>query len=140
MSEPTQNTSGFTLPVPAGNPGATTPATVVPPPGVELAGTLTVVSDTSTRDLMLGGAILLLLFVAFFFAKNAYANSLVAQRVPPNKANAAGWWLFVFLASLATGVVLSAVNATQFMKPLILGPVGAIGLLALVLMLLSGRK
>jgi len=60
--------------------------------------------------------------------------------VPPSKANAAGWWMFVLLASLATGVVLSAVNASKFMTPLILGPLGAIGLLALVLMLTSGRK
>ena len=140
MSETSQTSSGFALPVPAGSAATTTTATVILPPGEKFEGTYTVVSDTSSRDLLIGGAILLLLFVAFFFAKNAYANTLVARRVPPNKANAAGWWLFVFLASLATGVVLSAVNASQFMKPLILGPIGSIGLLALVLMLVSGRK
>jgi hypothetical protein len=140
MSETSQTSSGFALPVPAGSAATTTNATVILPPGEKFEGTYTVVSDTSSRDLLIGGAILLLLFVAFFFAKNAYANTLVARRVPPNKANAAGWWLFVFLGSLATGVVLSAVNASQFMKPLILGPVGSIGLLALVLMLVSGRK
>jgi hypothetical protein len=135
MSETSKTNSGFALPVPVNNAPTTTTTTetVILPPGA-------VVSDTSSRDLLIGGAILLLLFVGFFFAKNAYANTLVAKRVPPNKANAAGWWLFVFLASLATGVVLSAVNASQFMKPLILGPIGLISLLALVLMLVSGRK
>lgn len=134
MSEPSKTNSGFALPVPVNSaPTATTTETVILPPGA-------VVSDTSSRDLLIGGAILLLLFVGLFFAKNAYANTLVAKRVPPNKANAAGWWLFVSLASLATGVVLSAVSASQFMKPLILGPIGLLSLLAFVLMLLSGRK
>jgi len=140
MSATSQPASGFVLPAPAGGPANPDTTTAAPPPGPAIEGTLTVVADTSSRDLLIGGAILLLLFVAFFFAKNAYANMLVGKRVPPNKANAAGWWLFVFLASLATGVVLSAVNASQFMTPLILGPIGAIGLVALVLMLVTGRK
>jgi len=135
------SSSGFALPPPADAASATsTTATVILPPGEKFEGTYTVVSDTASRDLLIGGGILLVLFVAFFFAKTAYANTLVAKRVPPNKANAAGWWMFVLLASLATGVVLSAVNAAKFMTPLILGPVGAVGLLALVLMLTTGRK
>lgn len=136
MSETTQNSTGFTLPMPSGG-AATVSVPVIVQPGENAH---TVVSDTSSRDLLIGSAILLLLLVAFFFAKNAYANTLVANRVPPNKANASGWWLFVLLASVATGIVLSAVNASQFMKPFILGPIGAIGLLALVLMLVSARK
>lgn len=144
MAQTQQQSSGFSLPAPAdaasaANPPTTT-ATVILPPGEKFEGTYTVVSDTSSRDLLVGGGILLVLFVAFFFAKNAYANTLVAKRVPPNKANAAGWWLFVFLASLATGVVLVAVNSAKFMTPLIIGPVAAVGLLALVLMFVSGRK
>jgi hypothetical protein len=110
------------------------------PPGEKSEGTYSVVSDTSSRDLMIGGGILLVLFVAFFFAKNAYANTLVGKRIPPNQANAAGWWLFVFLASLSTGVVLTAVNASKFMTPLIIGPVVAVALISLVLLLVSGRK
>jgi len=141
MANSASNNSGFSLPTPAASSAETsTTATVILPPGEKFEGTYTVVSDTSSRDLLIGGGILLILFVAFFFAKNAYANTLVGKRVPPSKANAAGWWMFVLLASLATGVVLSAVNASKFMTPLILGPLGAIGLLALVLMLTSGRK
>lgn len=143
MANSESNTSGFTLPTPADSASAAAPgasATVILQPGEKFEGTYQVVSDTSSRDLLIGGGILLVLFVAFYFAKNAYANTLVGKRVPPNKANAAGWWMFVLLSSLATGVVLAAVNASKFMTPLILGPIGAVGLLSLVLMLTTGRK
>lgn len=140
MAQTQQKDSGFSLPAPTDAAAPTTTATVILPPGEKFEGTYTVVSDTSSRDLLIGGGILLVLFVAFFFAKNTYANTLVAKRVPPNKANAAGWWLFVFLASLATAVVLAVINSAKFMMPLIIGPVVAVGLVALVLMLVSGRK
>ncbi|MPQ58067.1 hypothetical protein [Duganella sp. FT27W] len=138
--------TGFALPAPdAGKtppaatehpatPAATTDTTTTEMP--VLAGA----ADTSSRDLLVGGGILLVLFIAFFFARGAYANALVVKRVPPNKANAAGWWLFVFLASISTGVVLAAVNAAKFMAPLIIGPILAVALLALVLTFVSGRR
>lgn len=144
MAQTQQKDSGFSLPAPTDVASAaaapTTTATVILPLDEKFEGTYTVVSDTSSRDLLIGGGILLVLLIAFFFAKNYYANTLVARRVPPNKANAAGWWLFLFLASLATGVVLSVINSEKFITPLIIGPVAAIGLVALVLMLVSGRK
>jgi hypothetical protein len=135
--------SGFTLPAPSEAPAAaptTTTATVILPPGQKFEGTYTVVSDTSSRDMLIGGGVLLVLFVAFFFARGAYANSLVGRRIPPNKANAAGWWLFIFLGSVATGLVLSTINTSRFLTPLMMGPIGAVALLALVLMLVIGRK
>ncbi len=137
MAQAQQKDSGFSLPTPA---EPTTAATVILPPSGKADGSYTVVSDTSSRDLLLGGGILLVLFIAFFFTKNAYANTLVGKRMPPNKANAAGWWLFVLLGSLATGVVLAAVNSAKFMTPLIIGPLVAVGLVALALMVVSGRK
>lgn len=140
---PKDNT-GFTLPAPASAPpaadasaaGATASATTEPAPAFDAAGT----TDTSSRDTLVGGVVLLLLFIAFFFAKNAYANGLVAKRVPPNKANASGWWLFIFLASLATGVVLAAVNAHKFLAPLFMGPLVLVGLVALLLTFTSSRR
>ena len=74
------------------------------------------------------------------FAKNAYANTLVAKRVPPNKANTAGWWLFIGLAGIAIGVVLAAVSSSRFMTPFVLGPLGGVGLLGLILAVVTGRK
>jgi hypothetical protein len=140
---PKDNT-GFTLPAPASAPpaadasaaSATASATTEPAPAFDAAGT----TDTSSRDTLVGGVVLLLLFIAFFFAKNAYANGLVAKRVPPNKANASGWWLFIFLASLATGVVLAAVNAHKFLAPLFMGPLVLVGLVALLLTFTSSRR
>ena len=144
---PKDNT-GFTLPAPVTAPGSAPPAadasaaasaatgTTEPAPAFDAAGT----TDTSSRDTLIGGVVLLLLFIAFFFAKNAYANGLVAKRVPPNKANASGWWLFIFLASLATGVVLAAVNAHKFLAPLFMGPLVLVGLVALLLTFTSSRR
>lgn len=143
MAQDQKDQSGFALPAPQSSGTATTATTSAASSSTvtqtEIV-TANVNVDTSSRDLMIGGAILLVLFIAFFFVRGAYANTLVAKRVPPNKANAAGWWLFVFLASLSTGVVLSAVNSARFLAPLIVGPLALVALVGLVLMILSGRK
>ncbi|MDN2680332.1 hypothetical protein [Janthinobacterium sp. SUN033] len=143
-----KDNAGFTLPAPVAAPASAPPAadaaaaasaataTTEAAPAFDVAGT----TDTSSRDTLVGGVVLLLLFIAFFFAKNAYANGLVAKRVPPNKANASGWWLFIFLASLATGVVLAAVNAHKFLAPLFMGPLVLVGLVALLLTFTSSRR
>lgn len=140
-----KDNAGFTLPPPAAEPATpATPATAAPATSasVETAPALDQVgaTDTSSRDTLIGGAVLLVLFVAFFFAKNAYANGLVAKRVSPNKANASGWWLFIFLASLATAVVLAAVNSHKFLAPLFMGPLVLVGLVALVLTFTSSKN
>ncbi|MGF6739728.1 hypothetical protein [Paraburkholderia atlantica] len=145
MAQDQKDQSGFALPAPqTAGANAASAATVssssITQTEVVTSTTTSVNVDTSSRDLMIGGAILLVLFIVFFFARGAYANTLVAKRVPPNKANAAGWWLFVFLASLSVGVVLSAVNPARFLAPLIIGPLAVIALFAVVLMILSGRK
>lgn len=140
-----KDNAGFTLPPPAAEPAApATPANAAPATSasVETAPALDQVgaTDTSSRDTLIGGAVLLVLFVAFFFAKNAYANGLVGKRVSPNKANASGWWLFIFLASLATAVVLAAVNSHKFLAPLFMGPLVLVGLVALVLTFTSSKN
>lgn len=123
------------LPVPnpfASQPDGTSAATTAGLPVVPA-------HEASPRDFLIGGAVLLVLLVAFFFAKNAYATMLVGRRVEPRSANAAGWWLFVFLALVATGGVLAAVNPAA-LTPFIVGPLVLGALVALVLMLLSGRR
>ena len=144
MAQNTSNSgSGFSLPAPADSatPAVpTTTATVIMPPGEKFEGTYTVASDTASRDMLIGGGVLLVLLVAFFFARAAYANTLVGKRIPPSKANAAGWWLFILLGSLATGVVLATVNQAKFLTLLVTGPIAALALLCLVLMLLTGRR
>ncbi|MYM89797.1 hypothetical protein GTP91_21775 [Rugamonas sp. FT82W] len=142
MAQDPKDSAGFTIPAPADSAASASvsaSATSVSA-ATETTALTTISADTSSRDLLIGGGILLVLFIAFFFAKNAYANTLVVKRVPPNKANAAGWWLFIFLAGLSTGVVLAAVNAAKFMAPLIMGPIAVVSLLALVLSFTAGRK
>lgn len=148
-----KDNAGFTLPAPVTAP-ASAPAPAATPPAADAPATAgatgitepapafdaAATTDTSSRDTLVGGVVLLLLFIAFFFAKNAYANGLVGKRVPPNKANASGWWLFIFLASLATGVVLAAVNAHKFLAPLFMGPLVLVGLVALLLTFTSSRR
>lgn len=131
--------SGFTLPPPAAAPnkpiestGRPTDSTAIK---IDLGST-----GPSSRDIMIGGAILLVLMIAFFFAKNAYANMLVGKRVEPRSANAAGWWLWVFLTLLSVGVILAAVSASVLMTPYIVGPLGLGAIVALVLMLISSKR
>ncbi|HKT99461.1 MAG TPA: hypothetical protein VJS30_23475 [Paraburkholderia sp.] len=142
MAQDQKDQSGFALPAPqtSAAAGGTVASSSVTQTEIVTSTTTNVNVDTSSRDLMIGGAILLVLFIGFFFVRGAYANTLVARRVPPNKANAAGWWLFVFLGSLSVGVVLSAVNPARFLAPLIVGALALVALVAIVLMILSGRK
>lgn len=133
-----QNNSGFTLPTAT---DAASVAQVVTNTLEQVpAELLPLKADTSSRDMLIGGAVLLVLFVIFFFVKNGYSNSLVAKKIPPNKANFAGWWLFLLLASLSSGVVLVTVNAAKFLTLLMMGPLGAVSLIALVLLLVSSSK
>jgi hypothetical protein len=141
MAQQKKPTSGFALPDPAtASATADASAPVTAATEMAVAPENVVVINTASRDMLIGGAVLLVLYIAFFFAKNAYANGLVAKRLPPNKANASGWWLFIFLASIATGVVLATANRSMFMAPLVMGPVVLVALVALVLTFTSSRK
>lgn len=147
MQEKKDN-AGFALPAPTEanqasstvteSSSATTTTTTTS--GTAMPGLPVDAVNTGSRDLLIGGAVLLVLFIAFFFAKNAYANTLVGKRVPPAKANAAGWWMFIFLAALATGVVLAAVNSAKYLGVIFMGPLGVVALVALILMIVSGKK
>lgn len=139
-----KDSGGFSLPAPdaAASADQAASATVVQLPADRFDAPH-VVSDTASRDLLIGGGIWLVLVVGLFFIKNAWANNLVAQRVPPTRANMSGWWLYICLFSIATAAVVATVNASQFMLPQVVVPVAVLTLLAvlaLVLTLLSSRK
>lgn len=144
MATEQKDNAGFNLPEPKANDASVASAASASSVSASMEASTqaleNVTENTSSRDLLIGGAILLVLFVAFFFAKNAYANGLVAKRLPPDRANAASWWLFIFLAALATGVVLVAVNSARFMAPLVIGPLAVVSLAALVLTFTSSRN
>ena len=137
-SNPQNSQSGFTQPLPTGNPEKQTqPTSTATSSAIKFEVGAT---GPGSRDFLFGGVILLILMVAFFFAKNAYANMLVGKRVEPRSANAAGWWMWIFLSLLALGVILAAVGGSVLMTPFIVGPLVLGALVALVLMLLSGRR
>jgi hypothetical protein len=139
MADSNKPQQGFTLPPPTSAGDKPTQATIPVNSGGSNIN-IDLGAGASSRDILIGGAILLVLMVAFFFAKNAYANMLVGKRVEPRSANAAGWWLWVFLSLLAVGVVLASVSRSLLMAPFIVGPLGIGTIVALVLMLMSGKR
>ncbi|TCM67533.1 hypothetical protein EC844_10847 [Acinetobacter calcoaceticus] len=99
----------------------------------------TVQEETGARDLMIAGGIIIVLLIAFFFAKRGFTNSLVKKRVSPSKATMAGWWLFIFLASIAIGAVLAAVNPSRFLSLLIFAPLAVVAIVSAVFTFTSSR-
>ncbi|MYN09021.1 hypothetical protein [Pseudoduganella aquatica] len=97
-------------------------------------------TDTSTRDLAIGGAVFLVLLIVFFFARNAYANHLVRRRVAPSSADTAGWLMFFGLSFLSAAAVLAILNAGKFLTVAITGTLLVFGIAALVGAMLTGRR
>ena len=97
-------------------------------------------TDTSTRDIAIGGAVFVVLLIVFFFARNAFANYLVRRRVAPSGADTAGWLLFFGLAFLSAAVVLGFVNSTKFLNVAITGTLLVFGIAAIAGALFTGRR
>lgn len=116
----------------------TNTGTGVPVVGGELAGAPQI--DTSARDLTLGGGIFFVLLLAFFFARGAYVNHLVARRVAPSSAGSAGWLLFVGLSFFSAAVVLALINSAKYLSFGITVPLVVVGLATLIGALLVGRR
>jgi hypothetical protein len=96
--------------------------------------------DTSARDLAVGGAVLVVLLVIYFFVRNAYVHHLVVRRVAPSSAGSAGWLMFVGLAFLSFAAVLAIINAAKYLTLAITGPLVVIGVVALIAALMVGRR
>lgn len=138
------NDAGFRLPGSDGSAGSsaaavagnTASANTAAPIGIEGAREL----DTSTRDLTLGGGIFLVLLLAFFFARGAYVNHLVARRVAPSSAGSAGWLLFIGLSFLSASLVLALINSAKYLNFWVTAPLLLVGFGCLVGALLTGRR
>ena len=141
MADAQQN-QGFSIPPanPAQTPPLAAPGTTQTQLGLNVNIPTGGDDGPQARDYAIGGGVLLVLLVAFFFAKNAYANHLAAKRVAPGAANAAGWWLFIFLTSLSTASVLAVVNSAKFLSLIFMVPMGVVSIVALVFMLMNGRR
>ena len=134
---------GFKLPADKAAPDdplpKTTPETATGPVEV-MPGAPTPATDTSTRDVAIGGAIFIVLLAVYFFVRNAYVHHLVKRRVSPSTASSAGWLLFVGLAFMSAAVVLAIINASKYLTFGVTAPLVAVGLFALVAALLVGRR
>ncbi|GAB2851968.1 hypothetical protein GCM10027277_20390 [Pseudoduganella ginsengisoli] len=97
-------------------------------------------TDTSTRDVAVGGAIFLVLLVVFFFARNAYANHLVRRRVAPSSADTAGWLMFFGLSFLSGALVLAIINSSKFLSLAVTGTLLLAGVGALAGAFFTGRR
>jgi hypothetical protein len=97
-------------------------------------------TDTSTRDLAIGGAVFLVLLIVYFFARNAYVHHMVVKRVAPSSAGSAGWLLFVGLSFISAAAVLAIINASKFLTFAITAPLVAVGVIALIAALFIGRR
>ncbi len=134
--------AGFKLPDAASAPPASAAAPVAstsaPVTGTAIEGAPQ--SDTSTRDLTLGGGIFLVLLLAFFFARGAYVNHLVARRVAPASAGSAGWLLFIGLSFLSASLVLALINSAKYLSFWVTGPLLLVGFGTLIGAVLTGRR
>ncbi|MEJ7807609.1 MAG: hypothetical protein WKG03_17000 [Telluria sp.] len=98
------------------------------------------VTDTSSRDLAIGGGVFLVLLIIYFFVRNAYVHHLVVKRVAPSSAGSAGWLLFVGLSFVSAAAVLAIINASKFLTFAVTAPLVIVGLVALVAALFVGRR
>lgn len=119
---------------PAPDPGQNAPTDRTQQPSVTFSGDwdITVGEQTSGRDALIGGVVLLVLAIVFFIVKNAYANWRVRERVAPSRANASGWFLFLGLMAVAAIAVLGFVNSGRFLAPLYLVPLGGLAGVSLI--------
>ncbi|MCE3603973.1 hypothetical protein LXA47_10200 [Massilia sp. P8910] len=136
---------GFKLPgadsAPADKPPKDANGTVTTPAPIEVAPLAGApMTDTSSRDLAIGGAVFLVLLIVYFFVRNAYVHHLVVKRVAPSTAGSAGWLMFVGLSFVSAAAVLAIINASKFLTFGITVPLVLVGLVALGAALFVGRR
>ncbi|MSR16100.1 MAG: hypothetical protein EXR86_16445 [Gammaproteobacteria bacterium] len=135
------SSKGFSLPIPGQSTGVDKSSSGTTTPSIQIGMPQTNALDgPEPRDYAIAGAVLAVLLIAFFFVRGAYANHLVGKKVSPNSANAAGWWLFIFLTGLAMAAVMAILSPVKFLAPLFMAPLGLVSVVALILMLITGRR
>ncbi len=141
---------GFKIPSNAPAPAKEAEYSLEPPPppprsqsgaaGIEVAAAPDApAADTSTRDLAIGATVFAVLLLVYFFARNAFVQHLVVQRVAPSAAGSAGWLLFLGLSFLSAAAVLAIINA-KYLAVAITAPLVVVGLVALVAAMFVGRR
>ena len=115
--------------------GAAAPSSMEIAPGEGAPAT-----DTSARELAIGGGVFVVLMVVFFFVRNAWTHHLVVRRVAPSAAGSAGWLLFVGLSFVSAAAVLALINASKFLNFAMTGTLVVVGIVSLIGAVLVGRR
>jgi len=105
------------------------PMTIEMPPPINIQLDL----GPSSKDVMIGGGLLLVLAVIFFFIRNAFVNYLVGSlKRSPNNAGLAGWGLFGgLLFGAAIGSI--ALISKSFLTVMYIVPLAALSLICFIL-------
>lgn len=99
-----------------------------------------VLEGPTSKDLAIGGGVMLAAAIIFFVIRNAYVNYLVGSlKRSPNNAGLAGWGLFggLFFGS-AIGCL--AIVGKSLMQIMYIAPLGALSVVCFVLMALVSSK
>lgn len=95
----------------------------------------------SSKDVMIGGGLLLVLAVIFFFIRNAFVNYLVGSlKRSPNNAGLSGWMLFGgLLFGAAIGSI--ALISKSYLTIMYIAPLAALSLICFTLcFVVAARK
>lgn len=94
----------------------------------------------TTKDVLIGGGVLLVLAIVFFFIRNAYVSYLVgSKKRSPNNAGLAGWGLFGGLL-FASAIGAVALISKSYLQALVIGPLATLSLMCFVLAIVIGSK
>ena len=94
----------------------------------------------SPRELLIGGAVLLVLMVLFFFVKSSFATWLVGRRIEPHAANTSGWSLYLLLTIVAMTTITAVVSVNWLALPFVYVPLGIVVLILLVVVIRTARR
>ncbi len=94
----------------------------------------------SSKDVMIGAGLLLVLAIIFFFIRSAFVNYLVGSlKRSPNNAGLAGWML---LCGLLFGSAIGSIAliSKSFLTVMYVAPLAAFSLICFVLCLVVAAK
>ncbi len=94
------------------------------------------VNKPSSKELMIGGGVLLILAVLFLVIRSNFVQSRIKNHVSPNQANTCGWFLFLTLLFWSAIPILFFMHKSLF-SAIYIAPLGGLGLLCLVLVMVN---
>ncbi|ACF11350.1 hypothetical protein Cpar_0940 [Chlorobaculum parvum NCIB 8327] len=107
----------------------------------EISGDIEALTGPSTKEVLMGVGLLLILSVVFFFIRNAFVGYLVgpAMKRSPNNAAMAGWGLFGGLF-FASAILCVALFGKIFLTMFVVIPLSIAMILCFVLAVVMSAK